>query len=290
MLIARDDIDAVFIGTWPGTHAEMSIAALEAGKHVFCQARMAPNLDDARAMLAAAEASPRLVNMICPPPHRMPWEPYVVHLLNEGRLGELRDVRLVSINNSNADPCKVTWREQVEHSGQQMLQLGIWAETLIAWLGEYESLWAVTATPIATKTDVSGHTHTIGIPQVALIQGRLANGATITEHHSGLSLHESMNFVTIYGSEATLRIDAMQSIQYAKIGQELCPVEVPAGRLRDWQVEADFIGAVRMAMDGAPPEQRPVSPDFTQGMKYMRKIAAVHLSAESGRPVDPRAL
>src|SRR4051812_27380474 len=40
-LIARDDLDAVFIGTWPYTHAEMSIAALEAGKHVFCQARMA---------------------------------------------------------------------------------------------------------------------------------------------------------------------------------------------------------------------------------------------------------
>ncbi|HXG25044.1 MAG TPA: Gfo/Idh/MocA family oxidoreductase, partial [Chthonomonadales bacterium] len=40
-LIARDDLDAVLIGTWPYMHAEMSIAALQAGKHVFCQARMA---------------------------------------------------------------------------------------------------------------------------------------------------------------------------------------------------------------------------------------------------------
>ncbi len=35
-VIARDDVDAVFIGTWPYMHRDMSIAALEAGKHVFC--------------------------------------------------------------------------------------------------------------------------------------------------------------------------------------------------------------------------------------------------------------
>lgn len=289
-LIRRDDVDAVFIGTWPATHAQMSVAALEAGKHVFCQARMAPNLDDAHSMLAAAEARPDLVNMICPPPHRMSWEPYIRRVIDGGELGQVRHVRLVSINPSNADPRTITWREQVEHSGQQMLQVGIWAETLIAWLGEYESLSAVTATPTPTKTDHTGTVHEIGIPQVALIQGRLVNGATIGEHHSGVSLHESMNFVTIYGSEATLRVDAMQEIRFARAGEELRPAEVPDELMRDWRVEADFIGAVRLAMDGAPPEQRPVDPDFAIGMKYMRKVAAVHASAASGCCVDPRAM
>ena len=289
-LIHRDDIDAVFVGTWPDMHAELSIAALEAGKHVFCQARMAPNLDDARSMLAAAQARPELVNMICPPPHRMPWEPYIRRVIDGGELGEVRDVRLVSIDASNIDPRKVTWRERVEHSGQQMLQMGIWAETLIAWLGEYESLSAETATPLATKTDDVGAVHEIGIPQIAVIHGRLVNGATIGEHHSGLSLHESMNFVTVCGSEATLRVDAMRDISFAKIGELLRPADVPQDLVRDWRVEADFIDAVRLAMEGAPPEERPVDPDFAMGMKYMRKVAAVHASAASGRSVDPRAL
>uniref|UniRef100_A0A7C4PK83 SRP54-type proteins GTP-binding domain-containing protein n=1 Tax=Anaerolinea thermolimosa TaxID=229919 RepID=A0A7C4PK83_9CHLR len=40
-LVARDDIDIVFVGTWPYLHREVSVAALESGKHVFCQARMA---------------------------------------------------------------------------------------------------------------------------------------------------------------------------------------------------------------------------------------------------------
>src|SRR5919202_3337994 len=65
-LVARPDLQAVFIGTWPYTHAEMSIAALEAGKHVFCQARMARDLAEARAMLATARAHPDQVAMLCP--------------------------------------------------------------------------------------------------------------------------------------------------------------------------------------------------------------------------------
>src|SRR6476620_5374208 len=66
-LVARDDLQAVFIGTWPYTHAEMSIAALEAGKHVFCQARMARDTAEAKAMLQCAERHPGQVAMLCPP-------------------------------------------------------------------------------------------------------------------------------------------------------------------------------------------------------------------------------
>src|SRR5436305_8998150 len=70
-LVAREDLDAVFIGTWPYTHAEMRIRALEAGKHVFCQARMARTAAEARSMLRAAEAHPDRVAMLCPPPNGM---------------------------------------------------------------------------------------------------------------------------------------------------------------------------------------------------------------------------
>ena len=49
-LVARDDLDAVFVGTWPYMHRAMSVAALQAGRHVFCQARMALDAADAKAM------------------------------------------------------------------------------------------------------------------------------------------------------------------------------------------------------------------------------------------------
>ncbi|SVC83048.1 uncharacterized protein METZ01_LOCUS335902, partial [marine metagenome] len=50
-IIFHDSIDAVCIGTWPYMHAPMTIAALEAGKHVLCEARMALNSGEASEML-----------------------------------------------------------------------------------------------------------------------------------------------------------------------------------------------------------------------------------------------
>ena len=52
-LLEDPSIDAVCIGTWPYMHAPITIAALDAGKHVLCEARMAMNATEARAMLAS---------------------------------------------------------------------------------------------------------------------------------------------------------------------------------------------------------------------------------------------
>ena len=61
-LVADPAIDAVMIGTWPNLHAEVTCAALAAGKHVLCEARMARNLAEARLMQAAASANPDRVS------------------------------------------------------------------------------------------------------------------------------------------------------------------------------------------------------------------------------------
>src|SRR5947208_15698766 len=49
-VVAMPDLDAILIGTTPHLHAEITMAALDAGKHVFCQARMARSYAEARAM------------------------------------------------------------------------------------------------------------------------------------------------------------------------------------------------------------------------------------------------
>ena len=285
-LVTREDVDAIVIGTWPYTHAPMSIAALQAGKHVFCQARMASTLEEAQAMWAAAESRPDLVNMICPPPHRMPWEAYIRHVVTTGELGELRAVRLWCCDGSNLGP--LTWREQVELSGIQVMQVGIWAETIHAWLGEYDRLVATTATPIATKPGPDGQPYAIRIPQVVTVSGLLQGGWPITEYHCGVS-SEPCNSLWIEGSRGALRIDALSGI-FRHDGNAFVPADVPESFLRDWQVETDFIEAVRRARQGAAPDERPVSPDFAEGLKYMRKMAALHRSAATEQFVAPATL
>ena len=49
-------------------HSAVTVSALEAGKHVFCQARMAMDLAEAKEMLRDLAAFPELVTMLCPPP------------------------------------------------------------------------------------------------------------------------------------------------------------------------------------------------------------------------------
>ena len=66
-LIADPAVDAVFVCTWPYKHSEYSLAALKAGKHVFCQARLAMDAADGWAMVEAA-ADSGLTTMVCPPP------------------------------------------------------------------------------------------------------------------------------------------------------------------------------------------------------------------------------
>jgi predicted dehydrogenase len=61
-IIDSPEIDAICIGTWPDMHAELTIAALKAGKHVLTEARMARNLEEAQAMLEASRLAPGLVS------------------------------------------------------------------------------------------------------------------------------------------------------------------------------------------------------------------------------------
>ncbi len=289
-LIGREDIDAVFIGTWPYMHKEMSTAVLEGGKHCFCQARMCMNLTEAKPMLAAAQAHPDLVNMISPAPH--PLEHYLRDVVHSGRLGQITSVELRVIGSGNLDRTSVTWRERVEFSGNQIMYMGIYAEMLNAIVGPYETLSASLSTPIAEKTDENGEQVQIAIPQVVAISGRLQSGALAVEHHSGVNADQTSggSSLTIRGLEGTAIYDLGDSLQIGAAGEPMSVVDVPAERRTEWTVEEDFIGAVRAARAGRSPEERPVRPDFAEGVLYMRKVEAVHQSARTGQAVEPAKL
>ena len=289
-LVRRDDVDAVFIGTWPYMHRQLSVATLQAGKHCFCQARMAMDLADAKQMVAAVAAHPHPVNMISPCP--FPMEHQMRRMVHGGQLGLITSVELISVNGGNLDRSAVTWRERREYSGNQVMAMGIMAEMLNALVGPYEHLSAVTATPIATKVDESGSSVPIAIPQVVTITGRLANGALAVEHHSGLAADSTSgrSCLTIRGLGGTLRYNFDQKLEFARVGEPLAQVDVPEDARTGWTVEQDFIAAVREAREGKSAQARPVRPDFAEGLLYMRKVEAVHVSAATGRAVYPARL
>jgi len=166
----------------------------------------------------------------------------------------------------------VNWRERVELSGNQIMFVGIYPEMLNAIVGPYESLSASLSTPIAEKTAESG--------------------ALAIEHHSGVNVDQTSggSSLTIRGLEGTVSYDLGESLQIGAAGEPMSPVDVPAESRTEWTVEEDFIGAVRAARTGKSPEERPVRPDFAEGVQYTRKMEAVHQSATTGKAVEPARL
>src|SRR5437867_9345866 len=135
-LLAIPDLDVIWIGAPPYMHSAVTISALEAGKHVFCQARMSMDRAEAEEMLAASKRYPELVTMLCPPPFGMRADLLVKKLLAENFIGPPHHVRLQSFSGAYLDPdAPVHWRQRIEISGLNVLTLGIYVEVLQPWLG-----------------------------------------------------------------------------------------------------------------------------------------------------------
>lgn len=102
-LVTDPDVDIVSVTTPNQFHAEMAIAALEAGKHVWCEKPMAPAFADAERMLQAAEASGRVAvlgyNYIQNPVMR-----HIKALIGEGAIGTVNHVRVEMDEDFMADP------------------------------------------------------------------------------------------------------------------------------------------------------------------------------------------
>src|SRR5260370_22057713 len=142
-LLALQDLDIIWIGTPTYMHWAVTICALEAGKHVFCQARMSMDLAEAEEMLAASKRFPELVTMLCPPPFGIRADLLVKKLLAENFIGKPHAIRLQSFTGVYLNPeAPAHWRQKIEISGLNVLTLGIYVEVMQRWLGDIAGVFA----------------------------------------------------------------------------------------------------------------------------------------------------
>jgi predicted dehydrogenase len=282
-LLAREDLQAVFIGTWPYTHAEMSIAALDAGKHVFCQARMARNLAEARAMLAAAERHPDQVAMLCNGmPNGAQGDALVRHLIRQGYLGELREVHLASFSGAYADPAApLHWRQNFELQGYNTLSLGIKIEAIHRWVGFHRKVAAVIRIHTPERRDpATGAMVSVRIADSVAIAAELENGAAASYHFSSVSRTGLVERIDLIGTRGWLAYDWNKDEVTGASGEakEPRPIPVPSELRRDWTTEDDFVEAIRTSAT--------VEPSFADGVRYMEFTEAVYRSAERGAVIQ----
>jgi predicted dehydrogenase len=281
-VLDRRDIDAVFIAAPPYLHAEATSAALDAGKHVFCQARMARTYDEARRMYDRSRTTD-LVTMLCPPPHAMAGDYVVKELLADGYLGRPYDIHVRMLTAPYADPdAPLHWRQDSAISGYNTLALGMYCEVLHRWLGWQRRVQAIVKAHIPQRRHPeTGEPVEVKIADSLAIASEFENGALAAWHCSGVTRFGAPNTIELYGSAGTLRYNIdTDEILGARAGDaELRPIPIPAERRRAWTAEADFINAIRTG-------NRDVSPSFTEGIKYMEFTEAVYRSAAEGRAID----
>lgn len=195
-LIERADIDLIDICTPGDTHAEIAIAALEAGKHVLCEKPLANSVAEAERMAQAAEtAFGRGIYSMCGFTYRRtPALSLAKRMVDEGRLGTIRQVRAQYLQDWLSDAnAPMTWRLDKTKSGSGSLgDIGAHIIDAAQWVtgqnitgvsGLLETF--VTERPLAgDRVGLGGHGDVTGeaprgavtVDDAAIFSARFANG------------------------------------------------------------------------------------------------------------------
>lgn len=312
-LIARDDVDLVDICTPGDSHAEIAIAALDAGKHVLCEKPLANTVDEAEAMAAAAERARARgqVAMVGFNYRRVPALALARRMVAEGRLGALRHVRLTYLQDWLVDPeFPLTWRLRKDRAGSGALgDLGAHIVDLAQYLvGEQVAgVSALTETFVRERplldgassglTAAGGARHgTVTVDDAAVFTARFPSGALASFEATRFAAgRKNALRLELNGSEGSLAFDLerLNELSFhdhtepaASSGfRRILVTEPDHPYVEAWWPPGHGLGYehtfVHQARDlllaiatGAGPE-----PSFADGLSVQRVLAAVEESA-----------
>ncbi len=306
-LVHRDDVDLVDVCTPGSSHAEISIAALEAGKHVLCEKPLANNVDEARAMAAAADraAAQGVRAMVGFNFRRVPAIALAKELVAAGRLGTIRHVRAAYLGAHLLDPeFPLVWRLQAEQAGSGALgDLGAHAVDLAQYLAGDR----ITGVSALTETFVrerplpggGGARGPVTVDDAALFIGRFGGGALgsfeatrfATGHTEGLRVELNGEFGSLVwelGALNELRLfdatedAATQGFRRIQVTRSIHPYAAawwPEGHTIGY--EHTFTHEVRDLLEAIAAGRDP-APSFADGLHVQQVLDAVQRSAASG--------
>ena len=223
-VLERDDVGLVDVCTPGDTHAEIAIAALEAGKHVLCEKPLANTVAEAEAMAdAAARAAARGVrSMVGFTYRRVPAIGLARELVAQGRLGEIRHVRAQYLQDWIADPqAPMSWRLQKERAGSGALgDIGahivdltqhVTGQRLTGVSALLETFVEERPLPAAegSLSGVAGQgTGTVTVDDAAIFLGRFDGGALATFEATRFALgRKNAIRIEVNGSRGSLAFD-----------------------------------------------------------------------------------
>ncbi|ONI80372.1 dehydrogenase [Saccharothrix sp. ALI-22-I] len=300
-LVARDDVQLVDICTPGDTHAEIALAALAAGKHVLCEKPLANSVAEAEAMAAAAaEAAVKGVrSMVAFNYRRVPAIALARKLVREGRIGDVRHVRAVYLQDWLSDPeSPMTWRLRREQAGSGALgDLGAHIVDAAQFVtGDLiTGVSGTTETFVRSRPDGDGRGD-VTVDDAAVFLARFSSGALGTFEATRYALgrknamrlevngtrgslafdFESMNELSVFFSEEDGSAAGFRRVLVTEPDHPYVGAWWPPGHLIGYEHTfthevADFLTAIGSGSDPAP--------SFADGLRVQRVLAAVEESA-----------
>jgi predicted dehydrogenase len=316
-LLERDDVQLIDVCTPGDSHAEISVAALDAGKHVLCEKPLANTVAEAEAMAAAAtRAQARGIrSMVGFNYRRVPALALARELIASGRVGDIRHVRASYLQDWLTDPAfPLTWRLQKEHAGSGALgDLGAHVVDLAQFLtGQLiAGVSGVTATfvPERPVPGQDGRTGAVTVDDAVAFTARLESGALATFEATRFAAgRKNALRIEVNGARGSLAFDLerLNELEFAdhagssgpgdpltqgfrrilvtEPGHPYLSAWWPPGHVLGW--EHTFTHEVRDLVTaiakGADPE-----PSFADGLQVQHVLEAVSASAAAGSRWTP---
>ena len=273
-IAANPLVDVVYIVLPNSMHAEYTIRALKAGKHVLCEKPMASNVSDAEAMVAAAKAANRKL-MIA---YRCQTEPLNLEAMRRVRSGELGKTRLVitkMVRQSNMNDPSDAWRLDMKMSGGGALaDMGIYGINGARYLLNEEPV-EVRATSRTDKNDPRFKT----VEDLYTWEFRFPSGA-IAQGSTSFDASDEMSF-EIIGQHKRLVADpgCFYSGNHLYEWNGGSRTEIPVHQIDQFAREMDWMADVVRG-------RAPLVATGEEGLQDMRLIRAIMESASNnGAPV-----
>jgi predicted dehydrogenase len=302
-MIASPEIDAVAVVVRVPSHYAPTKAALEAGKHVYCEWPLGRTTAEAVELAGLAKAN-RLVTAVGLQARVNPALMHMKELVVSGYVGEVMAVHVSLMREGVLTrPSNRTWQRDAELGANTLtIANGHTVDAMLFVVGDFGRLSAVVATQAKQWLDTGTNIWLdVTSPDNVLLSGRLANGAVVSVHIGAIPFAGSGYRMEIYGREGTLVASGEDSPQLsavslhgAKGGNTLAPIPVPerftlvspgtpSGEALN--VGQMYTLIARAIGDRAIRDSENRQPTFGTAVNLHRLVDAIKQASDSGREV-----
>lgn len=298
--VIRDDVDLICITTPPNLHKEMTLLAVEHGKHILCEKPMAMNVAEAEAMVEAAKSSGALALI----DHELRFQPgrqKAYAMIREGALGKIRHAKY-NFRAPHRGDAKLPWNwwSDIEQGGGALGAVNSHIIDSFNWfLGtEISSVYCQLQSHVKRRPLADGDFHDVTTDDEANMLMRFAD-SELTDDATGLvsvsmvEQPEYVNRIEIFGTDGAIRVEHRGEVFFTKAGDaDWAEIEVGFGEpipgVADTGFSRGFMEFAPRIIEAIREGKMEIkyAATFDDGLKVQRVLDAARESNERGVAVN----